>query len=130
MPYWTTLTLPQLRAATKAEILQNVGTYIAANFTKRQIIMWLVQDDPDGDGRVALPPVREYEGPGGQVSREDVAICDLETAKKVGGTRTLWTYYETGEVDTITLLELDPDDGMLARRVIKHYRGGRQPEVE
>ena len=47
MPNWTTMTLAELRASTKAQILQNVAQYIAANFTKRRIIRWLVLDDTD-----------------------------------------------------------------------------------
>lgn len=128
MPYWTTLTIPQLRAATKTEILQNVGQYMAANFTKRQIILWLVQDSIDADGRLTLPPERTYH-PDGQVAQEDIAIYDLESGEKVGGTRTKWEYYPSGEIDIVTLLELGPDDGELTRRRIKHFLDGRQPVV-
>lgn len=72
-------------------------------------------------------PTTGEDSPNGQVWRQTVIrraegkIIRRETAK--------WTYYPTGEVDIITISELDPQDQIVSQKKIKHFTNGRQPIV-
>lgn len=124
MPRWTTLSLAQLRKASKADIVRNVGQYIHAHFTKRQIIAWLVLDNTDG---ASIPDkVVVTKGPHGNVRRVEV-YRDPATGAVLGGKITRKTYYPTGEIRDIIISDRDADKVETKRVRIRHFRDGRQP---
>jgi hypothetical protein len=117
MPLIANLTLAQLRAATKAQIITAIANYLTNNFTKRQIIGFLMDADV-----IADPPTRTFRADG-QIESETDTDRDAETGAVVASRQIHWSYYPTGEIDTITI----DQDG--AQRVIKHYLDGHQPTV-
>lgn len=117
MPLIANLTLAQLRAATKAQIIAAIGNYLTNNFTKRQVIAFLLDADIVPDA-----PARTY-GKDGQIESETDVDRDAETGTIIARRTVSWTYYPTGEVDTITITE------GAAVRIVKHYLDGRQPTV-
>lgn len=117
-------TIDQIRAATKAQIITTIANYLTNNFTKRQILVWLFNNVTI----VPAVPVRTFNSDG-QIASELDIDDDLETGTQTGGRQTNWTYYPTGEVDTITVKTLDAANNVIAIQVIKHYTDGRQPTV-
>lgn len=115
------LTLEQLRSMTRAQIRQAITDAIAP-MSKREMIQWLLQADIVND-----PPLRTY-GADGQIIKQVEIDRDAETRERVRGKVTTWTYYPTGEVDTIIISDRDAVDGEISRRRIKHYRDGRPPK--
>ena len=53
------VTLEQLRALTKAQIISRLSTWLTNNFTKRQLILWLMDIEVMDD-----EPVRTYRTDG------------------------------------------------------------------
>ena len=118
------LTLAQLRAATKAQIITAIVNRLQ-DMTKRQIIIWLL-DEVD---RITDNPVRVHR-PDGQIESQTDVERDTETGAKTGSRVVTWTYYPTGEVDEITITNKDAADKTIGKpKVIKHFTDGRQPEV-
>jgi hypothetical protein len=120
MPILVNLTLEQLRAATKAQIVAD----ITAKMTKRDLLIFL----NDGSDKVQDEPKRTYCKDGQQESQIEVER-DVETGARTGGKVISWSYYPTGEVDEITISLRDATDKETARKVIKHFVDGRQPET-
>ena len=125
--HWTTMTLAELRAATKAEILRNVGEYIAANYTKRQIITWLLLDDMYARS-IPDKVVVTKDGQNRVVKRVEIDL-DPETGVALGGRVTTWQYFATGEIRYIVISDRDAENVETRKRTIQHYRDGRQPVV-
>lgn len=117
------VTLEQLRALTKTQIINRLTTYLTNNMTKRQLILWLLDTDV-----IDLKPVRKYRADG-QIKSETRIEVDTETAAQVRKRVTTWTYYPTGEVDTITIKTYNGANALLHTKAIKHYTDGRQPTV-
>ena len=117
------VTLAQLRALTKAQIISRLSTWLTNNFTKRQLILWLMDMDV-----LTLDPVRTYQADG-QITSETIVTRDTETNAQVNKRIVTWTYYATGEVDTITIKVYDGSNALLRTKSIKHYTDGRQPTV-
>jgi hypothetical protein len=121
MPNWSSLTLAQLRAATKAEIITAIDNWLA-NHTKRQIIELLLDVT-----NIADRPDISY-GADGQIARRDVVFRDV-VGNVTGGRRMNYSYYPSGEIDTIKIIDVAADLAtVLRRRTVKHYLDGRQPE--
>ena len=40
-----------------------------------------------------------------------------------------YAYYPTGEVNTITMKKYDSNNELTSKKVLKHYRDGRQPNL-
>ena len=116
----TTLTLKQMRAATKAEILQD----LAANNTKREIAAELLRQTQVAD-RVVI--TRDSEG---RIVKRVEVQRDLLTGDRLGGRLTTRDFYATGEVNRIRISERDANNNETSRRTIKHFTDGRQPTVE
>ncbi len=121
MPNWTTLTLAELRAATKAEVIQDVARYMAANMSKRQIIVWLMDADQMPD-RVIV--TRDDEN---RITRRVEVNRDPETGAMTGGTVTVKDYYDTGEIKDIIHSTRDADNNETRRIRVRHFTDGRQP---
>jgi hypothetical protein len=117
------VTLEQLRALTKAQIITRLSNWLSNNFTKRQLILWIMDTDIQQD-----EPVRTYR-PDGQVKRETLVERDTETALQVRKRITTWTYYPTGEVNVITIKTYDASNNLTRTKIIKHYTDGKQPTV-
>lgn len=118
-------TIDQLRAATKTQIITAISNYLTNNFTKRQIVIWLLNNTDV----LANDPVRTYN-PDGQIASEMDVDVDAETGLQVDGKTVTWTYYPTGEVDEITIQTLDATGTVTQTKTIKHYISvTRQPTV-
>ena len=117
------VTLAQLRALTKAQIISRLSTWLTNHFTKRQLILWLMDMDV-----IAIEPVRTYRADG-QIESETAIEVDTETNAQVNKRVVTWTYYPTGEVDVIGIKTYDGANNLLRTKSIKHYTDGRQPTV-
>lgn len=95
-------------------------TLVTADMTKRDMLIKLV-----GSEVVRTEPVRKYRFDK-QIESEYSEEHDVETNVLLKKRTTLWTYYKTGEVDTITITETD-ELGNGTKKVIKHYIDGKQP---
>lgn len=123
------ITLPALQAATKAQIVAKITDKLAL-MTKRQLValVWSVVA-PD-DITVADAPIIVTRKDGQIESQVEVTRDALGV--RTGGRMTTWTYFENEKgkpVDTITISERDAADKETAKRVIKHFMNGKQPEV-
>ena len=117
------VTLEQLRALTKAQIITKLSNWLTKNFTKRQLILWLMDIEV-----MDTPPVCTYREDG-QIEYESTTLVDTETNLRVNKRETTWTYYATGEVNLITIKQYDANNALLHTKAIKHYKDGRQPTV-
>lgn len=120
MPLIANLTLEQLRSATKAQIITGITNYLSA-LSKRQIILFLMDAD-----RLPDAPALTY-GPDGQPTKQVDTDRDAETGAMIGGRVVTWSYYPTGEVDTITISIRDASNAEVAKKVIKHFTDRRPP---
>jgi len=125
--HWTTMSLPELRAATKLEILRNMGEYLAAKYTKRQIITWLLLDDMYARS-IPDKVVVTKDDKNRVVKRVEIDL-DPETGVALGGTVTTWSYYKTGETEDIVTSTRNADNVETHRFTRHHFRDGRQPTV-
>jgi hypothetical protein len=64
----------------------------------------------------------------GNAVRMDETITDAY-GELVGTREILWTYYNTGEVNVITVRERDDKGKLLGGYVVKHYTDGKQPKL-
>lgn len=74
-------------------------------------------------------PIREYNGPAGEMTYEQTVERDVETNEVVHAREITWTFYDTGEVMDISVTDVDAD-GNETTKIIHHYTDGRQPDVE
>ena len=117
------VTLEQLRSMTKTQIINRLSTWLTNHFTKRQLILWLMDMDV-----IRIEPVRTYRADG-QIESETTITVDTETGLQVNKRVVTWAYYPTGEVNVITIKQYDSNDVLLHTKAIKHYKDGRQPTV-
>ena len=117
------VTPAQLCSMTKTQIINRLSNWLTNNYNKRQLILWLMDAE-----ELTLEPVRTFRADG-QIESETVISTDMESGGQVRKTVTTWSYYPTGEVDTITQAEYTGKDALKQRRNIKHYKDGRQPTV-
>jgi hypothetical protein len=119
------LTLQDLRDATHAELMQGIH-FGLVNYTKKELceIMWSMKSmNPFGIS--ITTQIVNHSVPEGQLLRIHETTDIL--ANKLSSQKTEWTYYPTGEVDTITTTELDALDQIISQKTIKHFTDGRQP---
>jgi hypothetical protein len=117
----TGLTKDQLRALNKNQIISAIGTYLTAAYTRKQLIQGCLDRDTDWDN-----PICTY-GPNGIESQNEIER-DIETDAQVSRKLTTWTYYNSGEVNVITIQTFDETDTLKKQKKIKHYKDGKQPE--
>ena len=117
------MTIQQLRAATKAQIITSISAYLQANFTRRELIRLLRDRDTDWD-----EPIRTYRADG-QIESQIEIERDDDTQVQVSKRVMTWTYYATGEVNVIKTDIYDAVDALVRTRRVKHYRDGKQPEA-
>ena len=119
------LTLEQLRAATKEQIITKVVNALTS-MTRKRICEFIWTIKGTSFEAISLSTLTvNHDVPGGQLIRVYEKTDILGT--KLGSTKTEWTYYPTGEVDTITISELDALDQIISQKAIKHFTDGRQP---
>lgn len=123
MPTWTTLSLTQLRAATKAQIIQNVGQWMAVNLSKRDLIAWLMDADYIPDRTIVT-----RDNQSRVIKRIDVNR-DPETGVVIGGRVMTWQYFNSGEIRYIVVSDRDGDDVETRRQRISHSRDGQSPVI-
>jgi len=117
------VTLAQLRSMTKTQIINRLSTWLTNHFTKRQLILWLMDIEV-----MPLDPVRTYRADG-QIESETTIDVDPETNLQVSKRAVTWTYYATGEVNVITIKVYDGANNLVHTKAIKHYTDGKQPTV-
>ena len=119
------LTLEQLRDAAKEQIITKIVEKLTP-MTKKRIceFIWTIKDIDFADITLSALTVN-HNVPEGQLIRVYETTDIL--GNKTGSTRIDWTYYPTGEVDTITTTELDALDQVISTQTIKHFTDGRQP---
>ncbi len=117
------VTLEQLRGMTKTQIISRLSTRLTNHFTKRQLILWLMNMDV-----ITIDPVTTYRADG-QIESKTTILVDTETNAQVNKREVTWTYYATGEVDTVTIKQYDGSNSLLRTKAIKHYTDGRHPTV-
>ena len=119
------LTIQDLRDATHQELMQGIH-FGLVNYTKKELceIMWTMKT-MDPLGIILEEQTINHNVPEGQLIRvyERTDILGIKT----GSTRFDWTYYPTGEVDTITISMLNALDQLVSQKTIKHFTDGRQP---
>lgn len=119
------LTLEQLPAATKEQLVTTI-TKELASLDKKGLIEFICSNR-------GAPPrknifetlIKKEDSKNGQLLRVYEKTNVL--GEKLGSTKIEWTYYSTGEVDTITTTELDALDQVISVKTLKHFRDGREP---
>ena len=112
MPNWSTLTLAELRQASKADIITNVGNWLNTN-TKKQIIELLIDATEFAD----KPTVTTGEH--GILTREQTVRDALGDVVRIEHTE--YSYYPGGEVDEITTVVENASEDVIEDKCIKHY---------
>lgn len=115
-------TLEELQGMTKGDIVGSIASQLGP-MTKREIMEYLLGIDSYIDR-----PSITY-APDGQIASRVVITCNV-LGERIRNDETIYSYYPTGEIDTITIIEHDAEDNEIDRRTIKHYLDGRQPTVE
>ena len=118
------MTLAEMRASTKNQIINSIADYLQANLTRRQVIQLCRERDTEWDD-----PVSTY-GADGQIESQNEIERDSETGAPVSRKYTTWTYYNNGNVNVIAVRVFDETDALVKQKIIKHYRDGRQPEEQ
>ena len=117
------MTIQQLRASMKNQIVDSITAYLKANYTRRELIRMLRDRDTDWD-----EPIRTYRADGqfeSQIEIERDEDSQVQVSKRV----MTWSYYVTGEVNVILIQTYDGADVLKRTKRIKHYRDGKQPEA-
>lgn len=119
------LTLDQLRAATKDQILTRL-TSVFASMSRKKIceFIWTIKGVPF-EGVTLSTLTVNHDVSEGQLLRVYEKTDIL--GNKLGSQKMEWTYYPTGEVDTITVSDLNALDQIISQKTIKHFTDGRQP---
>lgn len=121
------LTLEQLRAATKEQIITRIMNLLTTMSRKRICeFIWTIKDVNFNPIAIQTLTIN-HDAPEGQLIRIHETTDIL--GNKTGSQRTEWTYYPTGEVDTITITELDAVDKISSQKTIKHFVDGRHPVI-
>jgi len=119
------LTLELLRAATKEQIITRVTNLLTSLSRKRLCeFIWTIKDFDFTEIKLETLTVN-HNVTEGQLLRVYERTDIL--GNKTGSTQIDWTYYPTGEVDTITTTELDALDQVISVKTLKHFRDGREP---
>ena len=127
MPTLSGNTLAEDRAATVLQIRTAMKARIDL-MTKRQLIvldLWCDAFDKDAALSLSDHPITAVYADG--QAKSQLVVSRDALGAKTGSTKIAWTYYKTGEVDTITISQLDSADVVTSVRTITHFRDGRQP---
>lgn len=119
------LKLEELRALTVGQITAKIVQELN-RMTKKQIceFIWGIKNTPAEEVKLTST-LKSDDGPDGQITRIEETQNILGV--KLGSRKTDWSYYPTGEVDTIDITEFDDQDKVVSQKGIKHFVDGRQP---
>lgn len=117
------VTIEQLRSMTKTQIITKLSSWLTNNFTKHQLILWLLDRDVLHDDSIIT-----YNANNQLISQTEIER-DIETGLQIRKIITRWAYYAEGEVNVISIKNYDANNTLMNTTTIKHYRDGRQPET-
>lgn len=119
------ITLPQLRAATKDQIVTAITTRLQL-WTKRQLIIFVLACSNIVIENMELTDLKiSQDGPNGQVKKLFEVFDPL--GNKLRSSSYDWTYYPNGQVNEIIIKTLDASNILIKTQIIKHYLDGRKP---
>lgn len=121
MPNWTTMTLEEMRGEPLSDLCESISTYMQANFTKAEVMEWLLDTDTLYD----VPEIVK-DGQGQIVSRAQVGRY-VDTGQQKKNSEVTKTYYPNGDIKDIEVIKRDENDVIVEHYVICHFRNGRQP---
>lgn len=102
-------------------LLANLTLTELNSMTKTALISEAVKDVRKADAALAHDKT-------GNAVRMDEEIRDAY-GELMGAREILWTYYNTGEVNVITVRDFDAAHRLLGGYTVKHYRGAQQPRL-
>jgi hypothetical protein len=119
------LTLEDIKKSTQLELSQCVSTEFTS-LSKKELAetIWTIKNTPQST-QTFETLIQQADDPRGQLIRV-YELSDI-LGTKTGSRKIEWTYYPTGEVDTIIITELDALDQIISTKTVKHFTGGRQP---
>ena len=121
----TSMTLKQMQAATKAQIIADIAKQLD-KATKRELIMFAL-----GLGETVTETAMTHRADG-QVSAVETVERDIETNAVVKTTRLEYDHYEDEPgrpVKDIVTRVLNPLGAETSRVTLRHYTTAKQPEV-
>jgi len=119
-----------MKTQTTLDILRTKSlTQLKADYVRDMTKRDLLVLANNGSEQIYDIPVCTYRRDG-QIASQSETVRDVETGVIIATKTIAWTYYKTGEVDTITIAETNADGKETGRKVIKHYTDGRQPEMK
>lgn len=121
------ITIEQLRAATKAQIITVIDNRLQ-NMTKKQLIILVLRVTGQNiENWTEEIQIQAQDGPSGQTIRQyqtKDALGNIISKRNIN-----WTYYESGPINEIFIDHLDSADILTLRQKIKHFLDGRQPKL-
>lgn len=121
MPKWTTMSLQELRDATRQEIVEDVGRYILDHFTKLQICKWLL------DVELITDRVEVTRDDAGRIVNRLQVWRHIVTGAVDHNSEATYTYYPNDDVENIMITKRDSEGEITEQFTIHHYQDGRQP---
>jgi len=119
------LTLEDIKKATQVELNQDISTEVTS-LSKKELAetIWTIKSTPPFTPAFETL-IQQADDPRGQLIRV-YELSDI-LGTKTGSQKIEWTYYPTGEVDTITITGLDALDQIVSTKTVKHFLSGKQP---
>ena len=118
-------TIEDLRNATLLQIQTAISNKLK-NLTKRQLIILILKVvDIDIESFEIQDREEGADGPNGQIWK--LRIFRDVLGNKLNSQRIEWTYYPNRSIDEITTIQFDAANKEVSRKVIKHFKDGRQP---
>ena len=119
------LTIDKLRNEAIGQNRARVTTLVA-EMNKKEVceFIWTIKGITFAPINLEIPTEAENI-PQGQLHR--AYRMDDILGEKLGSRKIDWAYYPTGEVDTITITDLDANDIIISVKTLKHFRDGREP---
>jgi hypothetical protein len=109
-----------MKPKTKKQYLDDLG-----KLTRRELYALI-----NGLGNTTYGGIEEnISGPNGPI-RQVECIYDAENDTLLYSKEIEWTYYLTGQVDTIVIIKRNADGSISSRQEIKHFIDGKQPQIQ
>lgn len=83
----------------------------------------------NGTDKVEATPIVVYRKEDGQIESLKRVVFDAVGGALLSEKMITYTYYDTGEVDEIRIVETDGAGSVTEDKTIKHFVDGTQPEV-
>lgn len=121
---FTNLTLAQLRAMTKAQLVTAIDNWLAKPETTKRRIIEMLLDVADGG---EAPDDRQFTYHANGQWRSCLDVVRDALGVKLRSMGTVRTFIADGTVDTITTVEYDAKDTAIKRTTITYPHDGSQP---